>query len=179
MPLEIGTVVEGKVTGITKFGAFVELPGGRTGMVHISEVSTSYVKEISDYVQPNEIVRVKILAVTPEGKINLSMKQAMDRPAPPPRPREQGPRGQAPRGASGRGQAPRAPQAPRKPYTPAPRHTGPGADVAFRRPSAEPQSFEEMMSRFKQTSDDKMSDIRRNIDGKRGAAPHNRGRGRA
>ena len=67
MALEVGSVVEGKVTGITKFGAFVELPGGKTGMVHISEVAATYVKEIRDFIQENQVVRVKILAVTPEG----------------------------------------------------------------------------------------------------------------
>ena len=66
MALEVGSVVEGKVTGITKFGAFVELPGGKTGMVHISEVAATYVKEIRDFIQENQVVRVKILAVTPE-----------------------------------------------------------------------------------------------------------------
>ena len=60
MALEVGSVVEGKVTGITKFGAFVELPGGKTGMVHISEVAATYVKEIRDFIQENQVVRVKI-----------------------------------------------------------------------------------------------------------------------
>ena len=149
MALEVGAIVEGKVTGITKFGAFVELPGGKTGMVHISEVAATYVKEIRDFVQENQMVRVKILAITPEGKINLSMKRAVEQQPAPSRPR-------------GMQQ--------RRPYTPAPRHTGPGADVAFNRAPAAPQSFEEMMSRFKQTSDDKMSDIKRNLDGKRGTS---------
>jgi len=157
MPLEIGSVVEGKVTGITKFGAFVELPDGKTGMVHISEVAATYVKEITDFVSPNQVVRVKIIAVTPEGKINLSMKRVDENPD--------------------RSAAPRRPRQARKPYSPAPRHTGPGSDAAFRR--SEPQSFEEMMSRFKQASDDKMSDLKRNFDSKRGSAPHNRGRGRS
>ena len=117
-------------------------------MVHISEVAATYVKEIRDFVQENQMVRVKVLAVTPEGKINLSMKRAIDQAPPPLRPR--------------------TPQ--RRPYTPAPRHTGPGADVAFNRTPSAPQSFEEMMSRFKQTRDDKMSDIKRNLDGKRGSS---------
>lgn len=75
MQLEVGTILEGKVTGITKFGAFVELPGGKTGMVHISEVAPTFVKEIKDYVKENQIVKVKVLAITPEGKISLSMKR--------------------------------------------------------------------------------------------------------
>ena len=80
MALEVGSIVEGKVTGITKFGAFVELPGGKTGMVHISEVAATYVKEIKDFISDSQIVRVKILAITPDGKINLSIKRAVEQP---------------------------------------------------------------------------------------------------
>ena len=74
MELAVGNIVEGKVTGITKFGAFVELPGGKTGMVHISEVAPTYVNEIRDHVTENQVVKVKILNITEEGKISLSMK---------------------------------------------------------------------------------------------------------
>ena len=68
MQLEVGAVLEGKVTGITKFGAFVELPGGKTGMVHISEIAPTFVKEIRDYVTENQMVKVKILNISEEGK---------------------------------------------------------------------------------------------------------------
>ena len=78
MQVAIGEIVEGKVTGITKFGAFVELPGGKTGMVHISEVAPTYVKEIKDHLTIGQEVRVKVLAVSEEGKISLSIKRAMD-----------------------------------------------------------------------------------------------------
>ena len=83
--LAVGNIVEGKVTGITKFGAFVELPGGKTGMVHISEVAATYVKEIKDFIQENQMVKVKILSISEDGKVSLSIKKAQDRPAPPPR----------------------------------------------------------------------------------------------
>ena len=162
MPLEIGAIVEGRVTGITKFGAFIELPEKKTGMVHISEVAATYVNDISDFVHPNDVVRVKVISITPEGKINLSMKRV----------------DAAGKEAAQRPRAPRPQQRPRKPYTPAPQRHGPGSDVDFSRQS-QPQTFEEMMSRFKQTSDDKMSDLKRNFEGKRGAAPHNRNRGRS
>ncbi len=164
MPLEIGSIVEGRVTGITKFGAFVELPEKKTGMVHISEVAATYVNDIADFVHQNDVVRVKVISITPEGKINLSMKRVEPNGSAAPKPRA----------AARQPQAQRA----RKPYTPAPRRTGPGSDVDFSR-SSQPQTFEEMMSRFKQTSDDKMSDLKRNFEGKRGAAPHNRSRGRS
>ena len=85
MQLEVGNIVEGKVTGITKFGAFVELPGGKTGMVHISEVAPTFVNEIRDHVTENQVVKVKILTISEEGKISLSIKKAMDRPEPAPR----------------------------------------------------------------------------------------------
>ena len=79
MQLEIGDVLEGKVTGITKFGAFVELPEGKTGMVHISEVSSAYVEDISQYLKQDQVVKVKVINITDEGKISLSIKKAMPR----------------------------------------------------------------------------------------------------
>ena len=81
MQLEVGSILEGKVTGITKFGAFIELPGGKTGMVHISEVASSYVKEISDYLSMGQMVKVKVIGITPEGKVSLSIKQVAPAPA--------------------------------------------------------------------------------------------------
>lgn len=82
MLLEVGDIVKGKVTGITKFGVFVELEGGKTGMVHISEVASTYVREIKDYVEMGQEVSVKILNVGDDGKIGLSMKKAAEQKAP-------------------------------------------------------------------------------------------------
>ncbi len=90
MQLEVGSILEGKVTGITKFGAFVELPGGKTGMVHISEVAPTFVKEIRDFVTENQTVKVKVLSISEEGKISLSMKKAMDPAQQQPQRRESG-----------------------------------------------------------------------------------------
>jgi S1 RNA binding domain protein len=84
MGVDVGSKLEGKVTGITKFGAFVELPGGVTGLVHISEIADTYVKDIHDYLKVGDIVTVKVLNVR-EGKIGLSIKKALDRPERPPR----------------------------------------------------------------------------------------------
>ena len=144
MALEVGTCVEGKVTGITKFGAFVELEGGQTGMVHISEVAPTYVKEIRDHVTENQQVKVKILNIGEDGKISLSIKKAMD---PPPRTNRN-----------------------------APRHTSPGRPGGFEWQSTRTESsnFEEMMSRFKQTSDEKMLDLKRSLDGKHGGFSRSR-----
>lgn len=78
MQLEVGKIVEGKVTGITNFGAFVELEGGKTGLVHISEVALTFVKEIGDYIKEGDTVRVKILSIDEKGKISLSIKKALE-----------------------------------------------------------------------------------------------------
>ncbi len=138
MALEVGACIEGKVTGITKFGAFVDLGDGQTGMVHISEVAPTYVKEIRDHLTENQTVKVKVLNIGEDGKISLSIKKAMD---PPPRPA---------RGT--------------------PRHVSPGRPGGFEWQSTRNESgnFEEMMSRFKQTSDEKMLDLKRSLDGKHG-----------
>ena len=82
MELAVGAIAEGKVTGITNFGAFVTLPDGKTGMVHISEVANTYVNNIREHLTEGQTVKVKILAIDPSGKINLSIKKALD---PPPR----------------------------------------------------------------------------------------------
>ena len=78
MQLEQGSIVEGKVTGILKFGAFVDLGNGKSGMVHISEVAATFVKEIRDYVSENQVIKVKILNISEDGKISLSIKKAVD-----------------------------------------------------------------------------------------------------
>ena len=77
MPLEVGKVVEGVVTGITSFGAFIQLEKGKTGLVHISEVSNDYVKDINNYLKNQDKVKVKILSIDKDGKISLSIKQAL------------------------------------------------------------------------------------------------------
>ncbi|WP_042453847.1 S1 domain-containing RNA-binding protein [Neobacillus dielmonensis] len=82
MSIEVGSKLQGKVTGITNFGAFVELPDGSTGLVHISEVADNYVKDINDHLKVGDQVEVKVLNVEKDGKIGLSIKKAKDRPEP-------------------------------------------------------------------------------------------------
>ena len=139
MQLEVGSVFEGKVTGITNFGAFVEMPDNRNGMVHISEVAPTYVKEIRDYLKEGQIVKVKVLSITEEGKVSLSIKKAMDPPPAQPRRRSTG-------------------------YKPA---NNPGS-FEWQASTNAGGSFEDMMSKFKQTSDEKMSDLKRSLDSKHG-----------
>ena len=76
MPVSVGEVVEGTVTGITNFGAFIQLPEGKSGLVHISEISHDYVEKVADYLKKDQKVKVKILSVSKEGKISLSIRQA-------------------------------------------------------------------------------------------------------
>ena len=156
MAIEVGIILEGKVSGITKFGAFVDLPDSKTGMVHISEVAPTYITEISDYVKVGQTVKVKVLSVN-DGKISLSMKQAL--------PKEQQKKPQ---------KQPRANT--RQPYKPAPPVTSPGDYEWQSSRKANPSTFEDMMSRFKQTSEDKMSDLKRGDS--RGYSRRGNGNGR-
>ena len=80
MGLAVGEILEGKVTGITKFGAFVALPEGKSGMVHISEVANSYVNDIKDFIKIEDTVRVKVINIDDQGRINLSIKRVQDQP---------------------------------------------------------------------------------------------------
>lgn len=85
MSVEVGNKVIGKVTGIKPFGAFVQLPGGKTGLVHISEVADKYVEDINDYLKVGEQIEVKVLTIGEDNKISLSIKKAQDKPKPKPR----------------------------------------------------------------------------------------------
>ena len=91
LALQVGDIVEGKVTGIKPFGAFVSLPEGKTGLVHISEVSYEFVQDLSAVLSDGQTVSVKVLSIAPDGKIALSIKRLL--PPPPRQPREgRGPR---------------------------------------------------------------------------------------
>ena len=146
MELEIGAIQEGKVTGITKFGAFVLLPGGKSGLVHISEIANAYVNDVNDYLKVGDTVKVKILSVNEAGKVNLSIKQAQPsapRPAYTPRPAQ-----------------PSANSAARLAYTPRPANTYRSAaprdgEVA---PPTGDTSFEDKLKHFMQQSDSKIND---------------------
>lgn len=138
MQLEPGTIIEGKVTGIMPFGAFVSFGDGKTGLVHISEIALEYVKNIRDHLKENDVIKAKILSVDPSGKISLSIKQALldERAA-------------AKKAA--RSQSPKRPE-----------------DIDWSRKS-KPASFEDMMAKFKQDSDEKLSDMKKGLDSKRGS----------
>lgn len=76
MSLQVGSIVEGVVTSITNFGAFVQLPDGKIGLVHISEVAKHYVKDIKEYLKKDDKIKVKIISIDSKGKVGLSMRQA-------------------------------------------------------------------------------------------------------
>lgn len=76
MPAQVGAILDGTVSGITNFGAFIDLGEGKTGLVHISEVADDYVKNIHDYLKTQQKVKVKVLSIEGNGKISLSIKQA-------------------------------------------------------------------------------------------------------
>jgi len=144
MSLEVGAVVSGRVTGITKFGAFVALEGGKSGLVHISEVANAYVSDINEHLQMGQTVSVRILNISEDGKINLSIKRAAapaeraDRPAE----RSAPPRRSAPERAAAPAQAP-------------------SGTVA---PPSENQAFEDRLKKFMQESDSRIADNRMYAD---------------
>jgi len=141
MAIEVGTKVEGKVTGITHFGAFVDLQGGVTGLVHISEVADSYVKDIHEHLKVGDMVTVKVINVDQNGKIGLSIRQAVDKP---PEQQQQsfqrGPRGGGDRGG--------------RPFK-----GGGGGGRA---------SFDDKLSRFLKDSEERISSLKKSTESKRG-----------
>lgn len=139
MSLEVGAIVEGEVTGITNFGAFVQLPEGKVGLIHISEVSNVYVKDVHDFLKEHDKVKVKVLSIDERGKIGLSIKQLTPPSAPQPKP-----------------QRPQVDNRERR---------GPRPQAAKVAPVL---SFEDKLSKFLKDSDDRMLDLKRNTESKRG-----------
>jgi S1 RNA binding domain protein len=76
--LEVGSVVEGTVQRITPYGAFLQLEGGRVGLVHISEIDRNYVKDVRDHLRESDVVQAKVLTIKEDGKIDLSIKALQD-----------------------------------------------------------------------------------------------------
>ncbi len=140
MQLEVGAVTEGKVTGITKFGAFIEIEKGITGLVHISEISQSYVDDISKVLKIGDIVKVKILNYENK-KLSLSIKKTQENI------KQKKDENKAEKKQTLKEQKKDTQQGKEKEDT--------------------NSTFEDMLAKFKKNSEEKMSDIRRNLDGKR------------
>ncbi|MDL2300234.1 S1 RNA-binding domain-containing protein [Clostridiaceae bacterium OttesenSCG-928-D20] len=83
--LEVGAILEGKVSSIMKFGAFIALDGGKSGLVHISEVANTYVNDVSEHLTLGQLVKVRVMSISEDGKINLSIKKAEPPPERPQR----------------------------------------------------------------------------------------------
>lgn len=147
MQVEVGKIYEGKVKGITKYGAFVEIENGVTGMVHISEIANTFVNEIRDHLTEQQVVKVKVLNITDEGKISLSIKRASENQNQDGEKRNRQPRFQ------------KHDDNRRNNNVWEPKKQTPVGEL----------SFEDMLSRFKQNSEEKMCDIKRNTDRKNGS----------
>lgn len=151
MEPEVGKILDGKVTAITKFGAFVSIGDGKSGLVHISEIANTFVNDVHDFIQEGQEVKVLVLSAE-SGKINLSIKKALlreERPA----------------------QRPFRPGAPRPAGESRPLPPRPAARGFSRGQSPAPSgdlSFEDKLKQFMTASEGKMADLNRSMDGKRG-----------
>lgn len=156
MELSVGTVVEGKVKQITKFGAFILLPDHSTGMVHISEIAHSFVNDIHDHLTEGQTVNVLVIG-NENGKVNLSIKRTLEPPAKPQfsRARPQGDRAPSDRPQSARPQGERPAYDRRRPAQPS---AAPAAPQA--------KSFDDMLKQFMTESDSKISSLRQYSDRK-------------
>ncbi len=148
MRLEVDGIYEGKVKSITKYGAFVSFENGQSGMVHISEVSSSFVSEIKDFLQEGQSVKVKVLSIGDDGKISLSIKKADENYVP----------------SDKRNDRKAKPQ--RRPFVSKPPAPMPGKPGDFEWTSSKNNSgsFEDMMSKFKQNSEEKISELKKAND---------------
>ncbi len=154
MQIEEGVIVSGKVTGLTDFGAFVELEGGKTGMVHISEVAPNYVKDIREHLAVGQEINAKVISVSPEGKISLSIRKLNEQP----REKEQR-------------QPQQRTQRPRQDRRPAPNvWNGQKSDSPA---SGEKMSLDDMIASFKKQSEEKQTALKR-VDSKRGSMGYSR-----
>lgn len=147
MSIEVGSKLQGKVTGITNFGAFVELPDGSTGLVHISEVADNYVKDINDHLKVGDQVEVKVINVEKDGKIGLSIKKAKDRP-----------------------------EAPQRSHSHSNSHSQrPRQNRSNERNAPRAETFETKMAKFLKDSEDRLTSLKRHTESKRGGRGARRG----
>lgn len=135
--VSVGSIVEGKVLSVMPFGAFVDIGDKQSGLVHISEISSRYVKDINECVKKGDIVKAKVIKIDDSGKISLSIKQTEEK-------RER-----------------------RKKNEPEAKGPVRPAEIDWNFSSSDSLSFEDKLSKFKQDSDEKMQTLRRNNDSKR------------
>ncbi|SFH81389.1 S1 domain-containing RNA-binding protein [Pisciglobus halotolerans] len=152
MSIEVGSKVSGKVSGITNFGAFIDLGSGKTGLVHISEISDSFVKDIHEVLKVGDEVTVKVLSIGNDGKIGLSIRKAVDKPQEPVH------------STSGK------PSHFHKSYDRNDRSSGgyQKSNYSSKNQKSKKEDFDSLMSSFLKDSDDRLASLKRNTEGKRG-----------
>lgn len=146
MSIEVGAKLNGKVSGITNFGAFIDLGGKKTGLVHISEISNSFVKDIHDVLMVGDEVTVVVTSIGDDGKIGLSIRKAEDKPKAEKREQKH--------------------DFGHKNYRSNPKKNN--AHAHSQNAGSNKQDFDTLMSSFLKESDDRLSSLRRNTEGKRG-----------
>ncbi len=147
MSLQVGDIVEGKVSNVMPFGAFISLPDNKTGLVHISEVASDYIKDIGEHLKQGDEVKVKVIRIDDDGKISLSIKKAKE-------PKQK-------RCEVVKEQKPKAPIRP--------------MDIDWSKSLSEEMSFEDKLNKFKQDSDEKMLALKRSNESKRSGGYSRRG----
>jgi S1 RNA binding domain protein len=172
MQLEIGKIYNGKVKGITQYGAFVDIEGGGTGMVHISEIANTYVSDIREHLTEDQEVKVKVIGINEAGKVSLSIKKASENGDSQQRQRrfdkgqgkfEKGSDRAGDKGERSFDKGDRGNDKGERPQRSKPVVWEPKKQI----PPSE-MTFEDMMSRFKQTSEERMCDLKRSTDRKNG-----------
>lgn len=159
MSIEVGSKISGKVSGITNFGAFIDLGEGKTGLVHISEVSDTFIKDIKDVLKVGDEVLVKVMSIGDDGKIGLSIRRAVDKPASEGTTRRESSGGYQGRREGGNGGRDNN------------RSGGYQNQRNNRNTRNEPpkkEDFDSLMSSFIKDSDDRLTSLKRNTEGKRG-----------
>ena len=158
MSIEVGTILPGKVTGITNFGAFVDLGNRKTGLVHISEVSNSYIKDIKDVLTVGDEVQVKVMEIAGDGKVSLSIRRASADDSSEETVEEK-PKFQKSASRNQEGQGFK-----KQSYA-----SKPAPSFEKKSPSqANVPDFDAMMSSFLIDSEDRVTSLKRNTEGKRG-----------
>ena len=148
MVIEVGSVVDGVVSRITTFGAFVDIEGGKNGLIHISEISDVYVRDVHDFLSEGDKVQTKVISIDERGKIALSLKQM----------KKQGQ------------ETERESESPSKNRFSRNERSDQRFDrIENKRPVRQlSASFEDKLSRFMKDSDERQADIKRKTDSKRG-----------
>ncbi len=132
---QVGQIIEGTVTGIKPFGAFVSLDETTQGLVHISHITHGYLENINDAIKVGDTVKVKVLSIdTEKNKISLSIKETQEKP-----------------------------KSPSRPQSSRPQSSRPSANKQVKK-ETRPESFEDLMKDFMKVSNDRQADINKRLN---------------